>query len=255
MFPETLLMRLSVAHAFGHVGLPAGRFSRTAERDTEKIAALRALQRLFADQHFPAAAHPAELLWQRDALGKPAIDWQGGLADWAASRQLCARHLHVSNTHDGPLHLVLAAYEPGLLGVGVDLVYLPRLRRPGKDADYLRRLATRFMSVQEWQAFTAASHGEDEEALRVRVAAHFSLMEAASKALGTGLRLAMRGARPLALPPRALGVSRLRPEVRLLLGPEAEARRQALRGGECAGDWAVCGEYLISAVVLWRSRE
>lgn len=247
-------MRLSVAHAFGHAELSAGRASYSVERDTGRVAALRALQRLFADRHFPATGDPAELLWQRDALGKPSIDWRGDLAAWAASEQLCARHLHVSSTHDGQVHLVLVAYEPGLLGVGVDLVYLPRLRRPGKNADYLRRLATRFMSAQEWRGFVAASQWEDEEALRMRVAAHFSLMEATSKALGTGLRLAMRGIRPQALPPRALGVARLHPEVRLLLGPEAEARLQALRGGECAGDWTVCGEYLISVVLLWQSR-
>jgi phosphopantetheine--protein transferase-like protein len=173
------------------------------------------------------------------------------MARWAEERGLSDRHLHVSNSHDGNAHLVFAAYDPALVGVGVDVVYLPRLRRAGRDAAYLQRFAERFMSEEERDAFERQAAREGEEALRLRVAAHFSLMEAASKACGTGLKLGVGMGRATSLPPQALGVRALEPEVEFTFGPEAEERLRALGATHSAGYWSADAEYLISVVLLF----
>jgi phosphopantetheinyl transferase (holo-ACP synthase) len=149
---------------------------------------------------------PNRLYFFRHRLGGPKVRWRGSLARWAWERGLAARDLHVSFSHDGEVVVGLAACAPGLRGLGVDLVHLPRLRRPGKDAAYLHRFARHFMAPDEYAAFQAAAAGDDLERLRCRVAAHFSLMEAASKALGTGLKMGGGLGRPTSLPKRSLNV-------------------------------------------------
>jgi phosphopantetheine--protein transferase-like protein len=247
-----LAARVALPHAVGFIETETRKVSRSAERDTDLAATLLALKDLFADRGFPNEADAGDLIWLRDFRGKPSVAWHGAIARWAAERDLDHRYLHVSNTHDGSAHLVLSVYAPKIVGVGIDVVHLPRLRRPGKDSAYLRRFAAQFMSEAEQDAFTEASHHEDEEPLRIRVAAHFSLMEAASKAFGTGLRLGIGRIRHTALPPRSLGVVKLEPETVFALGEEAKERRKELGGGTCEGHWAVCSEYLVSLVVLWR---
>jgi len=223
---------------------------QTRDRRADYAALQVALSRLFALESFPADYAPEELLWRNDALGKPYVEWRGSLRAWAERHGHDCRHLHISNAHDGDAHLVLAAYGETLADVGIDVVYLPRLRRPGKGRDYLRRLARQFMSAAEWEEFAAVSACENEESLRVRVAAHFSLMEAASKACGTGLALGGGIGRPGSLPKRALGV-RLTPQVAFLLGPEAQRRSEALDVARWEGHWGTDGNYLVSAVLLW----
>jgi phosphopantetheinyl transferase (holo-ACP synthase) len=107
------------------------------------------------------------------------------------------------------------------------------------------------MCEEEWTGFAAQAEREDEERLRHRVAAHFSLMEAASKACGTGLKIGAGMGRPTSLSKQALGVRRLSPTVELLFGPEAQVRLAALG----ATRWEACvgseEEYLVSAVLLY----
>src|SRR5436305_10622108 len=110
------------------------------------------------------------------------MEGSGQVANWAADAGRDSRALHISNTHDGRAHIVFAAYDTKLVGIGVDAVHLPRLRLPNKDAAYLRRFARQFMAEEEFAAFLAAAAEENENRLRTRIAAHFSLMEAASKA-------------------------------------------------------------------------
>jgi len=211
-----------------------------------------ALCNLFAPCDFPIDCAEPELRWRRDFLGKPYVAWSGTVADWAVAHSLNAAHLHISNTNDGGAHLVLAAHDPLLIGVGVDVVYLPRLRQSGKNTDYLHRFARKFMSDVELESYLAASVNDDPEALCLRTAAHFSLMEAASKAFGTGLKIGGGMGSPASLPKQALGTLSVLPAVELLVEGEAIARREELGAGRTEAYWSADEEFLVSAVLLWR---
>jgi holo-[acyl-carrier protein] synthase len=89
----------------------------------------------------------------------------------------------VSVSHDGGRRACLALHDEALAGVGIDLVSLPRLRH--HTPDRIVRLASRLMDEEEFAGFSTASEPEPAQ----RFAMHFAAMEAASKALGTGLRL------------------------------------------------------------------
>ena len=214
------------------------------------LAARAAVYQLFRSEEFPDQHDPYDLHWQNDALGKPSIAFQGEVEAWALDHGCDERQLHISNTNDGDAHIVLAAYGADVVGIGVDVVYLPRLRQAGKGRDYLRRFARQFMSEIEWEAFLVGSENDDEEALRVRVAAHFSLMEAASKACGTGLKMGVGMGVPYGLPKAELGAVRLRYAVELLFGPAAKARLTELGANQWEGFWGADDEYLVSGVVL-----
>jgi phosphopantetheinyl transferase (holo-ACP synthase) len=219
---------------------------------SDAVAMHLAVRALFGAAGFPARVEDRELQWRRDWLGRPFVTWAGAVAAWAEERGTDCRHLHVSNTHDGGAHLVLAAYAETLVGVGIDAVHLPRLRRPGKDGAYLRQFAAKFMAAEEREAFETAAAQDDEEQLRIRVAAHFSLMEAASKACGTGLKIGAGMGRPTSLPKQSLGVHSLTPDVELLFGPEARTRLETLGATRWEGHWSADDAYLISAALLWR---
>jgi phosphopantetheinyl transferase (holo-ACP synthase) len=246
---------LPVPHALARLERPrptaAPSSRRTAEYAQDTAAVRLALGELFAADGFPSDFDPCELRFLRDPLGKPYVAWNGALAAWAAARGRRLEHLHVSNTHDGAAQIVFAAYAESLVGVGVDVVYLPRLRHPGKGADYLRRFARQFMSPMEWGIFESASAADDEEGLRRRVAAHFSLMEAASKACGTGLKIGAGMGKPTSLPKHALGAETLAPAVRLLFGPEAQERLSVLGANRAEAHWSLDDDYLLSLVLLF----
>jgi phosphopantetheinyl transferase (holo-ACP synthase) len=218
---------------------------------SDQVTAAMAVRALFADEGFPASHPPADLLLLRDPLGKPCLEWQGTIAAWAAEHGYQSRHLHITNTHDGGAHIILAAYHPQLAGIGIDAVYLPRLRGPGKPAAYLRRFAAHFMSAEEQVLFALASAGEEEERLRLRVAAHFSLMEAASKALGTGLKIGGGMGRPESLPKQSLGARSVAPQVEMLLGAPALQRMDQLGATRLDACWSADPEFLVSAALLW----
>ncbi len=210
-----------------------------------------AVQRLFQQDDFPAECLEEDLRLRRDPLGKPYIEWQGAVRTWAVERGRDSRHLHLSNTHDGGAHLALVAYDPRLVGLGVDAVYLPRLRTAGKNVAYLRRFASYFMGAIEWEAFQEASAQDDEESLRCRVAAHFSLMESASKALGTGLQIGCGIGRVTSLPKQYVEALALTPEVELLLDGPAAKRLEWLGARRMEAYWGADDQFLLSAVLLW----
>lgn len=220
---------------------------------SDRDVAHTAIESLFWPKGFPLGYADEDLLWLRDPLGKPYVAWQGEVDAWAEQCGKQSRHLHVSNSHDGEASIVLAVYSEDLAGLGVDLVYLPRLARIGKDKDYLHRFAQRFMAPSEWEAFTAAAAQDTEEMLRLRVAAHFSLMEAASKACGTGLKMGAGIGKPESLSRYALGVDRIAPEVALLFDTEARACLEQLGVTRYEAYWGADEEYLVSAVLLWKS--
>lgn len=211
-----------------------------------------ALQALFAGQAFPTEIAEGDLILRRDALGKPYVRWKGQLAEWALKRGLSDANLHVSNSHDGGAHLVLAGYGEEIVGVGVDAVHLPRFCKIGKDIPYLHRFARHFMGSKEKKIFEEASRGEDLEAVRLRVAAHFSLMEAASKACGTGLKIGAGMGTPASLAKNELGVESLGPTVRLLFGAAAETKLAEIGARKVEAYWAAEEDFLVSAVVLSR---
>lgn len=211
-----------------------------------------ALQTLFAAEDFPDTYPERELRYERDLLGKPYVTWDGSVAEWALARGLVSSHLHISNTHDGGAHIVVAAYDRSLVGVGIDAVYLPRLIAPEKDAVYVGRFASRFMSAREKAAFDAASVGEGLEALRLRAAAHFSLMEAASKACGTGLKIGAGMGLVTSLPKQTLGVLSLGSVVELLFEGEAAARLETMGACRAEAYWSADKTFLTSVVFLWK---
>ncbi len=212
-----------------------------------------ALCDLFAPYDFPTECGEPELRWRRDFLGKPYVAWSGAVAEWAVAHGLDATHLHISNTNDGGAHLVLAAYDPLLIGVGIDIVNLPRLRQSGKNADYLHRFARKFMSDAELEAYLAASADDDTAVLCLRTAAHFSLMEAASKAFGTGLKIGGGMGSPASLPKQSLGALAVLPAVELLVEGEALLRSEELGAERMEAYWSADEEFLVSSVLLWRA--
>jgi len=184
------------------------------------------------------------------ALGQPVPRWRGELAEWARLRGIRGGDLHISYTHDHESHLTLAACAPGLKGIGVDVVHLSRLRGERKGRRYLESFARHFMSAEELELFLSAGRHEDDEEFRIRAAAHFSLMEAASKALGTGLKIGVGMGRPTSLPKQSIGVRSLNPTVEFLLTHDAEARMRILHASRLTGYHAADGEYLVSTAVL-----
>jgi len=181
----------------------------------------------------------------RDPLGKPYPARRGYPVPW----------LHISNTHDGGQRLLLAAKHENLVGVGLDVVHLPRLRSPHKDRAYLHRLAARFMEPTEYERFQCAARQDDEEALRRRVAAHFSLMEAASKALGTGLKVGAFMGHSASLPLSALGALQLEPSVQLFFDDHAQTRLATLNAQRWEAYWGSDDTYLVSAVFLFDNEQ
>ncbi len=237
--------RLTVAHGVGWLA------------DNEYYAAMQAaVHQLFEAQAFPVAYTEADLWYERDWLGKPFVTWRGIVQSWAEARGLEAKHLHVSNTHDGGAHIVVAAYHPELVGIGIDAVYLPRLMQSGKDDVYLRRFAARFMSERERMLFKQANANDNLAALRLRTAAHFSLMEAGSKALGTGLKIGGGMGRETSLPKQSIGVQRLEPglelDAEMLFEGDALKRLDELGAVRSEAYWSADKEFLISVVLLWR---
>jgi phosphopantetheinyl transferase (holo-ACP synthase) len=193
--------------------------------------------------------NPQSCFLYHTSLGGPKIGWQGDLANWAREIGVLRRNLHISFTHDGDAHICAAAWAPGLKGLGMDAVYLPRLNDTKKDRSYFLKLASKFMSDEEYEFFHGASENETEQQLAVRVAAHFSLMESTSKALGTGLKIGGGMGRATSLKKQSLNVMNLNP-VEFSLAPEAEARIGTLRASRLEGYWAADNEYLVSLAVL-----
>ncbi|CEK13663.1 4'-phosphopantetheinyl transferase superfamily protein [Chthonomonas calidirosea] len=183
------------------------------------------------------------LSFTHDPLGKPYPARQGNPIPY----------LHISNTHDGGQRLLLAAKHENLAGVGLDVVYLPRLRSPHKDKTYLYRLAARFMGPLEFEQFQSAAQQDDEEALRRRVAAHFSLMEASAKALGTGLKIGAFMGHSASLPLPTIGALQIEPSVQLFFDGIAQTWLATLNVQRWEAYWGADDMYLVTGVFLFRA--
>ncbi|MCX6379802.1 MAG: 4'-phosphopantetheinyl transferase superfamily protein [Armatimonadetes bacterium] len=216
---------------------PRERYHADLQRDKRGVSF--ALTEMFGHLSAPLERLAEEVHWRRDALGKPFVVFEGAVAEWAEGVGIEAQHLHVSNTHDGNRQLLLAVYAPHVVGIGVDIVHLPRLSRLSQDRTE-KALVQPYLETEEL------------ESLRLRIAAHFSLMESASKACGTGLKVGLGMGKPSSLPMQSLGARRLSPITELLIEGQALERLEALGANRTFGAWEAQGDYLTSVVLLIR---
>ena len=219
----------------------------------------------------PGENNDSGIVWRRDLLGKPFLEFAGELANWASQHGIEDSLLHISNTNDSGEHLVFAVYGEKVAGVGVDLVALDRLRAPGKDIAYFERFVKHFMSEEElvcyqsellrWhESGTPSPHFGDfschESApldrYRVLSAVHFSYMESASKACGTGLKMGVGMGLPTSLPKQSLGCDLTRSSIQLLTNAESKRRMEHI-GASSVQLQARCDtEYVLTGVVFER---
>ena len=197
---------------------------------------------------FPRQCPASDLFVRYTRLGQPMPGWRGEAAEWAIRNGVRQRDVHISFTHDGEAVIALAAMGDGLRGVGVDVVRLDRLRRRGRE--YLNRFCRHFMSEGEYARFLSESLEDLEEGMVRRVAAHFSLMESASKALGTGLKIGGGMGKPESMKKQSINVNQLSPSVILDLAPEVRVRMGKLHASSLAGYYSADSEYLVSAAYL-----
>jgi len=213
-----------------------GRASPAAGRAEQALALRVALAALHDEGRAP---DPARCTLAHTRLGAPLVRVRGGPPALRPRVSLC---------HEGGAHVALAGCAPGLVGVGIDAVRLDRLRR--RDAAHLRRLAERFLPPAGCEALEWEARAGGPEALLAGVAARFALVEAASKALGTGLRLGLGlGARG-GLPPPEMGVVEWRGAVRLEPGAAARRRMAALGAARIGGHAGCDAEYAVGVVLL-----
>lgn len=247
--------QLGVRHTFYSTSLrtdiTSRRELRLEERSQMRVAMLGGLSNLLLQPGFPIEyAEDIHLL--HDTLGKPYLRLTGAAADWANKHHIEEEYLHLSLSHDGNLAGALVAYAPNLVGIGVDMVFLPRFLHKGQNADYLRRFARRIMGDVEWEAFQTASTNDDVEALALRVASHFSLMEALSKACGTGLKMGLGLGKMTSLPMHSLGALSVRDEIRLFFGIDAQERLTTLGGRHTQADIQITHDFVISTAAIFR---
>lgn len=152
----------------------------------------------------------------------------------------------ISFTHENGLHMAGAAISP-LRGIGVDLVRLSRVKREG---ERMWSMARKFMSENEYQSFRQLAENETHSARSARFAAHFSLMESASKALGAGLMLGLGIGRSGSLPCRDIHVNSLKPGAHMELTGKAKNRFDQLGAVTLKGFSFKQREYLLSVALL-----
>lgn len=247
--PESITDNLRhLRYGIGSMQVNLRRGDKIASRRADLQAAKKSIAALFPN--CPKDFIQDGVVMRHDPLGKPYVEWRGAMVEWAETQGILAEHCHISNTSDGDLHLVFAVYCEYLAGVGIDAVWIPRMEREGKNRDYLLRFARRFMSELEWSGFERYTYGAVENVLRFGVMTHFSLMEAASKACGTGLRIGLGMGRSTSLPMQSLGAEMIIPIVHLLIEGEALIRFQELGVSHSEAYWGLEEEYIIALVLL-----
>ena len=268
---------LSLPNALGWVQSSAPVRERALDNRYAYIAGQQALNQLLekltgeTPPLFPGEGNDSGIAWRRDSLGKPFLKFTGELANWAFQHGIEDSFLHISNTNDGGEHLVLAIYGEKVAGAGVDLVALDRLRAPGKDIAYFERFVMHFMSEEELESFQSelsrwhasgmpSPHFGDfspfEFALldryRVLSAVHFSFMESASKACGTGLKMGVGMGLPTSLPKQSLGCDLTQTSVQLISNAESNRRMDDI-GAMSAQLQARCDtKFVLTGVVFER---
>jgi len=250
--PETITNNLGhLRYGVGSVRANVRRGDKIASRRADLQAVKKAIADLFPN--CPKDFLQDGVVVRRDPLGKPYIEWHSAMAEWAEMQGVFAENCHISNTSDGDWHLVFAVYYEHLAGVGVDAVWIPRMELKGKNRDYLLRFARQFMSELEWSGFEPYTHGATENVLRFGVMAHFSLMEAASKACGTGLKIGLGMGRSTSLPMQSLGAAMIIPVVHLLIEGEAILRFFELGVNDSEAYWGLEEDFIISLVLLYKN--
>lgn len=240
----------SISQLTDSISAPAAAALLPEAASTDGSALLAALRLLAGNLGREVRLRPGDAWVVRDPFGKPVPGLSQSAEAELAEAGIPPHHLHISNSHDGGARMVLAAAHERLAGVGADLVALPRLA--SRDRAYLARLARRFMGDEEWDAFERDSAGLSDAEMAERVALHFSLMEAASKALGLGLRVGGGLGHASSLPLASLGVRLAGSSVEWILGRKALMRMDQLSAGAWEAAWTVDSGLLCSAALLWK---
>jgi len=211
----------------------------TAARRTAIARAFR----LWMDGRVPAACKP----WMAHLPnGKPQLMLPLGLQGRFASR-----HAHISVAHDGGVLAILLGGAPGLCGVGVDVVDLRRVRPWVANSRRLRRFLSRLMDEP---SATRVAHdligcGEDDRCTAVAV--RFGLMEAVSKALGTGWTLGSKLGD--GVPCKSIGLAVRRGRARVVLREPAIQVLRRIRGRRIEASWVRTGDLVVAVAVIWGS--
>lgn len=187
-----------------------------------------------------ASMRATEIVISRTEMGQPILVQSNGFK---------IPNAHISFSHDGGQHVAVLVVGNGICGIGTDIVHLPRLNRPENGDEFLMRFGSKFMSEREFSAFLREADASPDIPLLHRAAAHFSLMESASKALGTGLKMGGGMGGDFSVPKQSIEIIGIDP-VRFALTGMADDRRILLSGCKFAGHWQVDGEYLISMTIL-----
>ncbi len=205
-----------------------------------------------ADSRVLGGDRVADLVrWKNNAnTGRPFLEWSDLSTNEAIAVGLEPFRTHVSNSHDGGLQTVVVAHDETLVGIGIDTVYLPRIAKRANRPGYLLRLASMFASPIELDQIRSHLLISDEADHTFVIALYFSLMEAASKALGVGLRMGLGMGRSASVPKRSIEVDTdLQCVCIRFLGPARDAYDRC-RAGTTKAVWSVDGDYLMSLVVL-----
>ncbi len=172
----------------------------------------------------------------RNMLGKPEVVCE-----------IAGHNVQVSNSHDGGTHLAVGVRSDHITGVGVDMVYLPRIRE--RSPSYFCKLMTKVASPPECSRFEEWMGSENKEEICLRFAAHFSIKEAVSKAYGVGLKLGLGFGSPLSLNPREIEVH-VTGSASVQPGRPYTALVTMPLKGKITAHFAASKDYLISVTLL-----
>lgn len=155
----------------------------------------------------------------------------------------------IAISHDGGILAAALGCGAGLRGVGVDVVDLERLRS---------RISTR----REWERFlghiTDASvlqkrlslPASSLEGMRAEAAVRFALMEAVSKAFGTGWTLGSDARR--GVPCKSIRIQGLRPSPRIELAHPASCIMKQMGGRRVVAQWTRTGDVVVAVAAVLR---
>lgn len=190
-------------------------------------------------------ASPARIALYHTAWGQPRFRRKPDAGEYADPMPA------VSFTHDGPVRIAAVARDRRCLGLGVDVVRLGRFRGDGS-LRRAERLAMRLLSPEE-RADLADCPGCLAGAWQ-ELACRFSLKEAISKALGTGLNLGLGMGYAHGLPPQAIQVGADPGDPRIHLSAPAAARMRELGADSVHVRWWLDQIHLVSVAVLTRTK-
>ncbi|MGC8668924.1 MAG: hypothetical protein ACP5VE_12495 [Chthonomonadales bacterium] len=193
----------------------------------------------------PRSAFDRPRLWYMQT-GRPRL-----VAPRAFSRTLCGGGAHISIAHDGGVLAVLVAGGSGVCGVGVDIVDLSRLRRRIESHRMLERFAGHIADGPAARRLAADWKGRTLEGGRVEAGVRFALMEAVSKALGTGWTLGR--SLGVGVPCKAIEIGRVQPAPQVTLKHPAVTVLRKTGGRRVRGLWIKSGDLIVAVAAVLRS--